>query len=93
MADINAVAEYLIEQHGTIEGVKANTSDAAVIAAAQRLLDNKNAAALPSRFIEIISAQDLTDVEKTTLGAYATKYGTDMPTLCRLYKIFRSLQR
>lgn len=93
MADINAVAEYLLEQHGTLEGVEANTSDASVIAAAQRIVDGKNAAALPSRFIEIISAQSLTDVEKTTLGQFSTKYGSDGPTLARLYKVFRALQQ
>jgi hypothetical protein len=92
MADIQAVAEYLLEQHGSLDGVKANTTDAAVIAAAQQIIAGRNAAALPTRFIEIISAQDLTEVEKTTLGQFSMKYGTDGPTLSRLYKIFKALQ-
>jgi hypothetical protein len=93
MADVNAVAEYLLEQFGTLDAVKDHSSDPAVIAAAQRILDGKKALEMPKRFIEIIQAQDLTDVEKTTLGQFATKYGTDGPTLARLYKVFKALNQ
>jgi hypothetical protein len=91
VANIQAVAEYLLEQYGSLDGVKANTNDEAVIAAAQIILDGKNATALPKRFLEIIKAP-VTDAEKAEIGAYCQSIGTDGPNLFRLYRIFKALQ-
>lgn len=91
MANIQAVAEYLIEQHGTIDGVKANTSHEAVIAEARKILDGRNAASLPKKFVELMQAP-VTDVEKAELDAYCRLKGTDGPTIFRLYRIYKAVQ-
>jgi hypothetical protein len=90
MANIQAVAEYMLETHGSIEAVKAATSDPAVIAAVENILAAKQAAQPMKQFLELIASGGLSDVEKNELGAFCTKYGVDGPTIFRLYKVFRT---
>lgn len=90
MADIQAVATYMLETHGTIEAVKAATSDPAVIAAVENILAAKQAAAPVKQFLELIAPGGLSDVEKNELGAFCQKFCIDGPTIFRTYKVFRT---
>ena len=79
--------------YGSVDGIKANVPNVSeeIIIQAKTIVHVRQSSELPKRFLEIIQAP-VTDAEKAEIGAYCQKYGTDTPTVFRLYRVFKALQ-
>jgi hypothetical protein len=93
MADIRAVAEYFLEQNGgSIVKLQQSGAPRNIIDEAQKILDQRTGETPIGKFFKVIN-EELNDDEKAMLGDFCRTKGTDTPTLCRLYKIFKASQQ